>query len=102
MLGTIERQLVIPSLKIFKDVKCHQEIAKVKVSSFPGCTTENMKDHIKPILRPKPHQVILHVGTNSLTSSTSERAYAEQIVDLATNIESQSRVKVSICAIVCR
>ena len=75
---------------------------KVKVSSFPGCTTENMKDHIKPILRPKPHQVILHVGTNRLTSSTSERAYAEQIVDLATNIESQSRVKVSICAIVCR
>ena len=25
--------------------------AKVKVSSFPGCTTMDMRDHIKPVLR---------------------------------------------------
>lgn len=88
-------------LKNIQGWKMSSGNCKVKVSSFPGCTTEDMEDHIKPILRRKPHEVILHVGTNSLRSSTSERACAEQIVDLATNVVSQS-VKVSISAIVCR
>ena len=40
--------------------------SKVKVSSFPGCTTMDMRDHIKPILRRNPDAIVMHVGTNSL------------------------------------
>ena len=44
---------------------------KVRVSTFPGCTTKDMRDHIKPIIRKKPDQLIIHVGTNSLRDSES-------------------------------
>ena len=47
--------------------------AKVKVSSFPGCTTMDMRDHIKPVLRRNPDAIVMHVGTNSLRSSASVR-----------------------------
>ena len=43
--------------------------AKVKVSSFPGCITMDMRDHIKPIIRRNPDAIVMHVGTNSLRSS---------------------------------
>ena len=64
--------------------------AKVKVSSFPGCTTMDMRDHIKPILRKKPDAIVIHVGTNSLLSSATVRDCEEEIVNLATMISNES------------
>lgn len=60
--------------------------AKVKVSSFPGCTIMDMRDHIKPVLRRNPNAIVMHVGTNSLRSSASVHNCAEEIVNLATMI----------------
>jgi hypothetical protein len=34
------------------------------VNPFPGDTTTNMNDFIKPLARRIPNKVILHVGTN--------------------------------------
>ena len=45
--------------------------SQVKIANFPGCTTQDMKDHIKPLLRRNPDKMIIHVGTNSLRSSSS-------------------------------
>ena len=39
---------------------------KVVVKSFPGATTEDMEDFIKPILRKEPDNIIIHVGTNDV------------------------------------
>ena len=52
-------------LKHLKGYKMSKE-NKVKISTFPGSTTRDMFDHIKPVIRKKPDQVIIHVGTNSL------------------------------------
>ena len=35
-----------------------------KVKSFPGSTSEDMKDFINPSIRLQPDAIILHVGTN--------------------------------------
>lgn len=40
----------------------------VKVRNHPGATTEDIIDHIKPILRKKPDLLIVHSGTNDLTN----------------------------------
>ena len=89
-------------LKHLHPNKLSSDSFKVKVSTFPGCTTEDMKDYIKPILRKNsPDEMILHVGTNSLRTCTSERSCAEEIIDLASAVE-QSEVKVTISAIICR
>ena len=76
--------------------------AKVKVSSFPGCTTMDMRDHIKPILRRNPDAIVMHVGTNSLRSSASVRDCAEEIVNLATMISNESSADLAISGIIPR
>ena len=40
----------------------------VKVRNHPGATTEDIIDHIKPILRKKPDLLIVHSGTNDLNN----------------------------------
>ena len=76
--------------------------AKVKVSSFPGCTTIDMRDHIKPTLRKNSDAIVIHVGTNSLRSSTSLRDCAEEIANLATMIGNESSVDLAISGIIPR
>ena len=47
--------------KISKSVK-----HKTQIKSFPGATVEDLNDYIKPSLKRKPKNIILHVGTNDL------------------------------------
>lgn len=61
-----------------------------------------MKDHIKPILRKNPDEVIIHVGTNSLRYTTSVRVCAGEIVDLVSMIGIESSEDVAISALVAR
>ena len=41
---------------------------KVVVKPFPGVTTEDVEDFIKPTLRKDPENIIIHVGTNDVNS----------------------------------
>jgi hypothetical protein len=45
-----------------------------------------MFDHIKPVIRKKPDQVIIHVGTISLRECESSAACAEKIAELAKSV----------------
>ena len=69
------------SHKMFKDNK------KVKVATFPGCTIRDVRDHIKPILRKKPDQLIILVGTNRLRDSESPSSCSNEIIDLVSSIK---------------
>ena len=40
----------------------------VKVRPQPGCTTEDIEDHIKPTIRKNPDAIIIHSGTNDVTN----------------------------------
>ena len=63
----------------------------VKVHTFPGCTTSDMFDYVKPLLRKQPSEIYLHVGTNSISQPhQTARSTAEEIVDLASYIEKES------------
>ena len=70
-----QREVFLVGDSILKNLQGRKmsNIAKVKISSFPGCSTQDMRDHIRPILRKNPDEIVLHVGTNSLRSSTSAR-----------------------------
>ena len=63
-----------------------EALNKVVVTSFPGATTEDMEDFVKPLLRKKPDNVVLHIGTNDLNTQ-EPRLTAEGIVNLALQIE---------------
>ena len=54
--------------------------------SYRTATIEDMEDFVKPLLRKKPDNVILHTGTNDLNTQ-EPRLTAEGIVNLALQIE---------------
>ena len=90
-----QREVFLVSDSILKNLQGRKmsNSAKVKISSFPGCSTQDMRDHIRPILRKNPDEIVLHVGTNSRRSSTSARECAEEIVNLAHMISDESSAK---------
>ena len=73
----------------------------VVVKSFSGTTTSEMKHYLKPTLEKNPHQIILHVGTNYLRDRDPCEV-AENIVDLARKIETESNAQVIISELVSR
>ncbi|XP_057289955.1 GATA zinc finger domain-containing protein 14-like [Hydractinia symbiolongicarpus] len=66
------------------------------LKSFPGATTEDMYEYVKPTMKKKPDNIILHVGTNDLSRNVAPEVIANDIINLATSlINSNMNVSVS-------
>ena len=63
---------------------------KMKVRSFPGAKVDDMYDYVKPLLKKKPQNVIIHVGTNN-TVGESSRLILDQILAFKHFVESSLR-----------
>ena len=87
----------VPSRSLNQSLKEYFSVVK----SFPGATTQDMKDYIKPTISRKPDMVILHTGTNDLKSNQKPLDIANEIVNLANNIKN-SGTEVSISALIPR
>ena len=71
---------------------------KVKsiVRNFPGADSEDMLDYIKPILTKKePDYLILHVGTNDLTSGCDTNSNLERIRKLIHELSPKTELVIS-------
>ena len=44
---------------------------KVGIRKLPGATMDDLNYHVYPTLRKKPKHIIIHIGTNDTTRSTS-------------------------------
>ena len=38
----------------------------IKIRKYPGASSTDILDHIKPSLRKEPDQIVIHAGTNDL------------------------------------
>ena len=75
---------------------------KVFVRFFSSAKVKCMKDYVKPCIREnEPDHIILHVGTNNLSSEQSAERIAKSIVDLA-KLSVKDHCPVSISSIVPR
>ena len=63
-----------------------------------------MKDYLKPLIRRKPDDIILHIGTNNLkNSSATPQQLAEGISNLGTQIRNSSpSTKICLSALLIR
>ena len=52
---------------------CRKQVEKykAKVRAFPGSTVDDMHDFLKPLLKKKPSNVILHIGSNDFLDKTA-------------------------------
>ena len=58
----------------------------VKVRVFLGASVDDMNDHIKPLLKKHPENIILHIGTNSCSFEKSQITL-DKILSLKHNIK---------------
>ena len=83
--------------------KMSTKSTKIQVSAFPGSTTLDMTDYIKPILRKKPDKLIIHVGTNCLKSRENSQRSAEEIIKLGESVKkSIPETEVAISSLITR
>ena len=75
---------------------------QAKINSFPGATTSDMFDFLKPLLEKDPDHVILNIGTSDLQDTgLTPRDIANDIVRLAKYVTGQ-RIKCSISGVIFR
>ena len=99
-----QKKVVIAGDSTLKYLQGHKisKNSQIKVATFPGCTTQDMKDHIKPLLRRNPDEIIIHVGTNSLHSSNTPLECTAELIDLAESVSSESSAMISISSLITR
>ena len=64
-------------------------IARTKVQDYSGANVNDMKSHVVPSLNRAPEKVILHCGTNNLSSKQAPAEIASNIVALATEMKDE-------------
>ena len=75
-------------IKYVKGWEISSATNRVTVKSFSGASVEDMTDFIKPILRKKPENIVLHIGTNNLRNDDA-KSVADGITNLAHSIQQQ-------------
>ena len=55
---------------------------KVKIKKYPGASSIDILDYIKPSLRKAPEQIIIHAGTNDTSNNTNYLKNVKKIVKL--------------------
>ena len=67
--------VIVAGDSIIKDLNGRMMSRKnnVKIHCFPGSTTEDMTDFVKPLLKKNPSHFIFHVGTNDLSCNSPDK-----------------------------
>ena len=73
---------------------------RVKVHSFSGATTTEMKHFIKPLVQRKPSEIILLVGTNDVDIHSTEEV-ADNIIKLTDDIKKEG-IRCTVSSLVVR
>ena len=58
------------------------ENINVKIRKYPGASSIDILDYIKPSLRKAPEQMIIHAGTNDISNNTNYLKNVKKIVKL--------------------
>ena len=66
-----------------------QSNCKIYVKTFSGAMVSCMEDYRKPSLRNPPDHLILHAGTNDLSSEKSSMEIAESMIDLTCRLKTK-------------
>ena len=60
---------------------------KVFAKTFPGATTKDMVDYVKPSMNHEPDIIFLHTGTNDLRFNQTPHEIASSIIELASSMK---------------
>ena len=72
------------------------ENIKVKIRKYPGASSIDILDHIKPSLQKAPEQIIIHAGTNDISNNTNYLKNLKKLVK-----ENCKDTKLSFSLVIC-
>ena len=100
-----KQSIIIADDSIVKNIhqnKISRDKLVKEVRSFPGATTDDFQDYVKPLIREQPSYLILHVRTNNSPSEEPEST-AEKILPLKRLVNKLSpRTEVIISSLITR
>ena len=74
----------------------------VNIMKYPGSTTDDMVDYVRPLTRKKPDVIIMHVGTNDLTKGVNTMSKVRKIVSVIQEVDSTRNIQLGFSSIVQR
>ena len=98
---TIIGDSTLKDCKAFKMKNKLQPNERLYIKSFSGATVEDMTDYVRPTMKREPALCVLHAGTNDLRSDKTSSAIANDIMQLAKNMKSDSN-DIMVSALVAR
>ena len=72
----------------------------IKIRKYPGASSTDILDHIKPILRIEPDQILIHAGTNDLTNDHNYLNNVKKIVKMVR--ETCKNTELCFSSLICR
>ena len=87
MMGEVSPE-TSPKNNMIQDMINSETIKKVKVQTFSGATTQDMKDYKKPLIVKKLAHIYLHIGTNDAANLSADQV-KDNIFEIARNIRNK-------------
>ena len=84
---TILGDSIVKNIQGFKMKQAINNDQNVYVKSFSGATVDCMNSYVCPTIKKNPKTIILHCGTNDLSSPQAACNIAQDIIDLAKTLE---------------
>ena len=72
----------------------------IKMRKYPGASSTDILDHIKPSFRKEPDQIVIHAGTNDLTNDHNYLSNVKKIVKMVK--ETCKNAKLCFFSLICR
>ena len=89
-------------VKFVKSENLSDENYIANTRTNPGCTTKDIADYIKPIIRRKPGIILVHTGTNDLTHSVNTMSKVRKIVKAVEELYGNNEKKLGFSRIIVR
>ena len=65
----------------------------IRIRKYPGASSTDILDHIKPSLRKEPDQIVIHAGTDDLTNDHNYSNNVKKIAKMVREICKNTKVK---------
>ena len=89
-------------LNYIEGQKLSNRTRATKVHSFPGATSEDMLDFIRPLAYRNPDSITVHAGTNDLTGLTTKEILENYLDIMATIKEINPEIKIVFSSVIQR
>ena len=85
---------------MFENLSDENYIANIRTNA--GCTTKDIADYIKLIIRRKSDIILVHTGTNNLTNSVNTMNKVRKVVKAVEEMDGNNKIKLGFSSIILR